>query len=827
MRVQNETRYPFAFVGFRGPKGPRVACVVRGRFRVEHGRPVEPVGFERELPEYARAEAGAAGLGALDALAQGSPTGDVVREGELVYPSDFAYFKPRTDVLLRATCHAPRGSKVTEQTVGFGVGSFHKRLRVVGPRVWVDRVLGGKKTDPLPFSSLPLGYRGAYGGPGYPDNPLGVGHDSRGLAHVEHLDRDSSASTGPAGFGPVHPDWPARAQKRGTRYGADWLERRAPELAEDFDFAYFNAAPHDQQLEGPLRGDEELRLEGLHPDHARLTCRLPSLRPRVFLQDVDGRRQAIHMRLDTLLVELDERPASEGPVGVVTLTWRGVGEARRDDLSDLAFALVAVERLGDEPLADERYFAELGAFAEDPVGLRKVFPGGLDEAKAVASRADDEAPAVDPSSPEAIDALLASRLGSLGERERLALRAQLEAAVASMPREAQERASASAKGGAAPPRAHAGAGQGGARASLGAALKPLFDGLAAALSKADGKGAGESGGGDAKALEAARALPRDPRLTALDPGLAAGAGQDEPGPGADLRGRDLSGLDLRGRDLSGADLEGALLTKADLTGAKLTGAKLAFAVLYKATLEGASLEGADLTSAELSLVRAEGADLSKAKLDFAVLRKAVLTRARLRGASATMAHFVEADLTRLDADGVTLDKVSFDECALDRASFCGATLTSTSFYRCRAPYAALRGARLDGTGFHESTVDHADLTEAVGVGVSFLKSNLEGADLSWATLLDAQLSECLASDAKLVACNLREARFFRAVLRGCDFSQANLFSADLRQTMLTRARFSGANLYDAKLMESAGTGVDFRGARLGRASFLRSQVVRL
>jgi hypothetical protein len=530
VRVHNETRYPFAFVGFRGPKGPRVTCVVRGRFRVARGERLEPLGFARELPELARAELGGEGLVALDALAQGSPTHDDVRDGELVYPSDFAWFKPRADVMLRGACHAPRGEKVTEQMVGFGVGAFHKRLRVVGPRVWVDRVLGGKKTEPLSFSSLPLDYRGAYGGPSYPDNPLGRGHEShesRELAHVEHLDRDSSASTGPAGFGPIHPEWPARAKKRGTRYGADWLERRAPELAEDFDFGYFNAAPHDQQLEGYLRGDEELRLEGLHPEHARLSCRLPSLRPRVFLQDAEGRQQAIHLRLDTLLVELDPSPTKDGQVGVATLTWRGLGEARRDDLADLAFALVEVEHLDDAPLPDQHYFAELAAFAEDPIGLRKVFPGGIDEAKALQAKADEDAPAADPTSPEAIDALLAARLGSLAERERLALRAQLEEALASMPPKARDEAGARAKGPPpAGPRPTASATrEGGARASLGALLRPVLEGVAGAVAAAEKKG------GAGPALERAAALRRDPRLTALDPGLAeaaAGEGLDEP-----------------------------------------------------------------------------------------------------------------------------------------------------------------------------------------------------------------------------------------------------------------------------------------------------------
>ena len=51
--------------------------------------------------------------------------------------------------------------------------------------------------------------------------------------------------------------WPDRANKLGKQYGEAWRRSRSPFYAEDFDADYFQAAPPDQRLDAPLRGDEE------------------------------------------------------------------------------------------------------------------------------------------------------------------------------------------------------------------------------------------------------------------------------------------------------------------------------------------------------------------------------------------------------------------------------------------------------------------------------------------------------------------------------------------------------------------------------------------
>src|SRR5690606_21345855 len=139
------------------------------------------------------------------------------------------------------------------------------------PRAWSDGLVS-RATAPLPFTTMPLTYANAYGGPGYAANPVGRGFGTREAPSVELPGeplRQESRPT-PASFAPIHPAWAQRAGKVGTKYGEAWRKERAPYYAEDFDWTYFQAAPADQQLAGYLRGDEEVVLQGLRPDAATL-----------------------------------------------------------------------------------------------------------------------------------------------------------------------------------------------------------------------------------------------------------------------------------------------------------------------------------------------------------------------------------------------------------------------------------------------------------------------------------------------------------------------------------------------------------------------------
>ena len=289
MKTKNQT--PFAFgakITSRRPSQLEMTLIVRGRFRLRPDEPVTPLGVPPGA-DPAPIEA---------VLEQGALSGDLFadddeeRAGELVQASDFADFKVCAEVLLRGSCHAPGRRLVTECPVRSSVGPWSKTLRVVGRRVWTEKLVGQAISDPAPFLKMPIVWANAFGGPEHPENPVGRGLGTPELPTVELPDapvRSRTSRPAPAGFGPINPAWPQRRGKVGKEYGASYRKTRAPFYAEDFDWSYFGAAPVDQQLPGYLRGDEELSFQNLHPEAASFSARLPGLRLRAFVKDRDQR----------------------------------------------------------------------------------------------------------------------------------------------------------------------------------------------------------------------------------------------------------------------------------------------------------------------------------------------------------------------------------------------------------------------------------------------------------------------------------------------------------------------------------------------------------
>lgn len=73
---------------------------------------------------------------------------------------------------------------------------------------------------------------------------------------------------------PLSRTWPVRSRLLGN-FPVELLDRSPLELPDAFDWNYFQAALPDQRF-GPLRGDEWIRLEGIHPSIYRFDTRLPS-----------------------------------------------------------------------------------------------------------------------------------------------------------------------------------------------------------------------------------------------------------------------------------------------------------------------------------------------------------------------------------------------------------------------------------------------------------------------------------------------------------------------------------------------------------------------
>jgi len=249
-----------------------------------------------------------------------------------VYEADFVPVKPRCDVLLIGSAHAPKGKPVTKLPVGLKVGGLVKSFNVLGDRVWECPGVLPSPGRPKPFLVMPITYDRAFGGidkfhhdpaehGAYMANPIGKGYrkhlievDGAPMPNTEEIDRPVTSPKGdyrPMSFGVVGRNWLPRYPLAGT-YDQNWIDHIFPFLPPDFDNTYFQAAPPDQQLPY-LRGGEEVVLANLAPSE-RIRFRLPMVdMPIVFFYKKGGRHETSGV-IDTLVLEPD--------AGVFTLCWR-------------------------------------------------------------------------------------------------------------------------------------------------------------------------------------------------------------------------------------------------------------------------------------------------------------------------------------------------------------------------------------------------------------------------------------------------------------------------------------------------------------------------
>jgi hypothetical protein len=290
----------------------------------------------------------------------------------VLYESDFIPFKPKADVLCVGKAHAPGGVPTSECLISFSVGPWSKTIRVVGDRQW--KPLLGRffafKSSAKPFQSIMVSYENAYGGKdagkpegfkGYASNPIGKGYSRRGgglkglaLPNLEDPKQRIGSWRSrpkPMSFGPVGRTWEPRIRHAGT-YDKQWLKSRSPQLPEDFNEAFYNCAPEDQQMPSYLRGDEEVRVQNMHREHPDFRCRLPGIRIRALSdRKISGGHELedITMNLDTLWVDMEALK--------LVLVWRGRVTAAK--ASEGGTVLIVEESLDAAPRPAESYRSEL------------------------------------------------------------------------------------------------------------------------------------------------------------------------------------------------------------------------------------------------------------------------------------------------------------------------------------------------------------------------------------------------------------------------------------------------------------------------------------
>lgn len=179
-------------------------------------------------------------------------------------PGDSAPLKPKVDVVLVGHAYAPGGVPVTSLAVRVRVGELSKSLRINGDCCFTDE--GGHLAPGAPstFTRMPLRYERALLSA---DNPVGVDpHAPAILGALAFPNIEPEGRAGIAGFGPVAPTWRAR-RKLLDDASLFWAYGIAAEgrvsagpAPPGVNFAFFNAAPRDQQVD---------MLRGGTPDRAR------------------------------------------------------------------------------------------------------------------------------------------------------------------------------------------------------------------------------------------------------------------------------------------------------------------------------------------------------------------------------------------------------------------------------------------------------------------------------------------------------------------------------------------------------------------------------
>lgn len=245
-------------------------------------------------------------------------------ETSLLYDSDLVHKKNATDVLVHGHAYAPGGRPATQVDVTLKLGPIQKTLRVIGDRLWKNSVLGLTMSRPESFTKMPLTYERAFGGTDTlsenpkdhawePSNPVGRGFATRAehlfdtpVANVETPNRPIKQwkdRPPRAGFGPVAGHWSPRIELAGT-YDEKWQKERLPLLPEDFNEGFHQCAPEDQQVQGFLRGGEQVELYNLTPD-GLLRFRLPMVTLGLETTFDDGENRDHRALLHTVAIESD------------------------------------------------------------------------------------------------------------------------------------------------------------------------------------------------------------------------------------------------------------------------------------------------------------------------------------------------------------------------------------------------------------------------------------------------------------------------------------------------------------------------------------------
>jgi uncharacterized protein YjbI with pentapeptide repeats len=791
--------------------------------------------------------------------------------------------KSRAEFLVTGSAFQADGVPRPTCVASVRLGQLEKTLYISGDRQWRY----GLPSEPLPFVEMPLKWEYAFGGSGYPENPLGKGnvpidgesgplHPLPNLELPGHLVGDKKDRPPPACFGPIDLMWPQRSSKAGT-HDAQWLKECFPGPARDMDGSIHNLASEDQQQAAFFRGDEAFSIRNMHPRQPTVEGRLPGITARCFAyqQLADGNIfREVGMNLTTVWFF----PHAER----FLLVFHGSIEVAQDDAADVLHLMIGAEEGGKpkpvehyQQVREKRLDPDKGAIHalrdEDLLPDLPALTSGKDTALAQMqalmategllrknrrvftekqiekSRAmlvslgldpDLHGPSpLPPDEPEpGLEDLpdMAEKLIEEGKRrqeEEKRRRAQKEKELhdllSSQGLDADAIVNEPHEPVVGPP-----------LFSADQEIEKLR--LLSADSRARGCPVEE--------LEQYAKSPRHrqmldemeqnlrenyrkmahhqdpaPRFSGEDAARARKAALDTLQSRGNLARQNLTGFDLSGLDLRGVDLSEAWMENANLSGCNLSDANLSRAVLARADLTDARLDGADLSLANLGLAQMQGVRAKDADFSEAILGKAHVSGASLQGARFDGADLYECQLAESDFSGASLKELHFIKTHLKKMVFVEADLSGSNFLE----------TRFDEVDFGKAKLEAASFFTARGTNVSFAAANMancrfvQGCRFDACQFPSAELKGANLRGTSLVGANLSHARLVGADLSECLLGQANLYRIFARNALFVKTDLSGAVLLAADLMNALLQKADLRGADLRGANLFQADLARV
>ena len=306
-------------------------------------------------------------------------------------PSDLVPFKHSPEVMVVGHAYSPGKKPQKRLAVRLLLGDLDSALEVFPPR----RFLSDDSLEEPQAARMPLAYEYAAGG-SESDNPVGVdtglvdAWGRRGAPSVLLLGTQLSHPSDPvdtAGWGPIAPSWPSRARRLRAE-DRTWLADPAySPMPAAFDVRFFQSAPHEHWLSGPIRPDERLVLEHLSPQHERIVTNLDGVVP--YASVIGSKELRVPLIADSLFIDTDR--------AIITLTWRGL--VLVDERAPSLMVLVASTPgrgsiLPPSPTAEERPEIEMTRAETLPGGIPKMplpFPMPAPNERPLSPDYDDDA----------------------------------------------------------------------------------------------------------------------------------------------------------------------------------------------------------------------------------------------------------------------------------------------------------------------------------------------------------------------------------------------------------------------------------------------------